>query len=214
MKTAVIAGYTGLIGNQLLTLLLKSSDYEKVIALGRNSLDIQHPKLIQHKTDFNNLQFEEQNIDDVFCCLGTTMKKARSKEQFRLVDFQYPVSLAKYCLTKGAKQFLLVSSIGADAKSNVFYSKVKGEVENAITNLGYHRLDIFQPSMLLGPRGESRFAEDLGKGGMKLFGFMFVGPLNNYKAIESIKVARAMLYHSKEEGTGKATHLSGELQRF
>jgi uncharacterized protein YbjT (DUF2867 family) len=214
MKTAVIAGYSGLIGSQLLKILIESDDYVKVIALGRRSLDIQHPKLIQHNIDFNNIELEEQNIDDVFCCLGTTMKKAGSKEKFRLVDFQYPVSLANYCLNKGAKQFSLVSSMGADETSNIFYNKVKGEVEKTISNLGYHRLDIFRPSLLLGTRGESRFAEDLGKAGMKLLGFLFMGPLKDYKAIESIKVARAMAYFSTETGSGTTIHLSGKLQKF
>ncbi len=214
MKTALIAGYTGLIGSQLLSLLLESNDYNKIIAVGRRNLDIQDPKLIQQKIDFNNIQLEEQNIDDVFCCLGTTMKKAGSKEKFRLVDFHYPVNLANYCLNNGAKQFLLVSSMGADAKSGIFYNKVKGEVENAVSKLGYPRLDIFRPSLLLGDRGESRFAEDLGNAAMKLFGVFFLGPMKNYKAIDSGKVARAMNYFAQEEGSSSYFHLSAELQKF
>ena len=214
MKTALVAGYTGLIGSQLLTILLESSYYDKVIAIGRRSLDIQHPKLIQQKIDFSNIQLDDPNVDDVYCCLGTTMKKAGSKDKFRLVDFNYPVSLASFCLNNGAKQFLLVSSMGADAKSNIFYNQVKGEVENAISKLGYPRLDIFRPSLLLGPRGESRFAEDFGKAGMKLFGFLFIGPLKNYKAIESSRVAKAMLYFAQEEGAGNYFHLSADLQQF
>ena len=214
MKTALVAGYTGLIGSQLLTILLESSYYDKVIAIGRRSLDIQHPKLIQQKIDFSDIQLDDPNVDDVYCCLGTTMKKAGSKDKFRLVDFNYPVSLASFCLNNGAKQFLLVSSMGADIKSKIFYNQVKGEVENAISKLGYPRLDIFRPSLLLGPRGESRFAEDLGKAGMKLFGFLFIGPLKNYKAIESSRVAKAMLYFAQEEGAGNYFHLSADLQQF
>jgi uncharacterized protein YbjT (DUF2867 family) len=214
MKTAIIAGYTGLIGSQLLSILLESNHYEKVIALGRRNLDIQHPKLVQQKVDFNDIQLEEQKIDDVFCCLGTTMKKAGSKEKFRLVDFQYPVSLASFCLNKGARQFLLVSSMGADAKSGIFYNQIKGEVENTVSKLGYPRLDIFRPSLLLGTRGESRIAEDLGKAAMKLFGFLFLGSLKNYKAIDSVKVARAMNYFAQEEGSGNYLHLSAALQKF
>lgn len=214
MKTAIIAGYTGLIGGQLLSILLESNNYEKVIALGRRNLDIQHPKLVQQKVDFNNIQLEEKKIDDVFCCLGTTMKKAGSKEKFRLVDFQYPVSLASFCLNKGARQFLLVSSMGADAKSGIFYNQIKGEVENTVSNLGYPRLDIFRPSLLFGDRGESRIAEDLGKLAMKIFGFLFLGSLKNYKAIDSGKVARAMNYFAQEEGSGNHLHLSAALQKF
>ena len=214
MKTAIIAGYTGLIGGQLLSILLESNNYESVIALGRRNLDIQHPKLVQQKVDFNDIQLEAKKIDDVFCCLGTTMKKAGSKEKFRLVDFQYPVSLASFCLNKGARQFLLVSSMGADAKSGIFYNQIKGEVENTVSKLGYPRLDIFRPSLLFGDRGESRVAEDLGKLAMKLFGFLFLGSLKNYKAIDSGKVARAMNYFAQEEGSGNYLHLSAALQKF
>ena len=214
MKTALIAGYTGLIGSQLLSILLESNDYDKVIAVGRRNLDIQDPKLIQQKVDFNDIQLDEQNIDDVFCCLGTTMKKAGSKEKFRLVDFHYPVSLASYCLNNGAQQFLLVSSMGADEKSRFFYNQVKGEVEHAVSKLGYPRLDIFRPSLLLGDRGESRFAEDLGKVAMKLIGFLFLGPMKNYKAIDSGKVARAMNYFAQEEGVGNYLHSSADLQKY
>ena len=170
--------------------------------------------MVQQKVDFNDIQLEEQKIDDVFCCLGTTMKKAGSKEKFRLVDFHYPVSLASFCLNKGARQFLLVSSMGADAKSGIFYNQIKGEVENTVSNLGYPRLDIFRPSLLLGDRGESRIAEDLGKVAMKIFGFLFLGSLKNYKAIDSGNVARAMNYFAQEEGSGNHLHLSAALQKF
>ena len=214
MKTALIAGSTGLIGGQLLSTLLKSNYYDKVIAVGRRNLDIQHPKLIQQEIDFSNIRLDQQKIDDVFCCLGTTMKKAGSKEKFRLVDFHYPVSLATYCLNLGARQFLLVSSMGADANSGIFYNQVKGEVENAVSKLGYGRLDIFRPSLLLGDRGESRIVEDLGKVAMKIFGFLFLGSLKNYKAIDSGKVARAMNYCAQEEGSGNHLHLSAALQKF
>jgi nucleoside-diphosphate-sugar epimerase len=214
MKTALIAGHTGLIGSQLLTLLLTSEQYDRVIAIGRSSVDIRHPKLIQQIVDFNNLELEEEKIDDVYCALGTTMKKAGSKDKFRLVDFQFPVNMAGYLLKKGAQRFLLVSSMGADESSNIFYNQVKGEVEHAISKIGYTRLDIFRPSLLLGPRGESRFAEDIGKAAMKLFGFLFIGPLKDYRAIESSKVAAAMLYYAQEDGVGNHVHLSGELQNF
>ena len=214
MKTALIAGSTGLIGSQLLSNLLKSNYYNKVIAVGRRNLDVQHSKLIQQEIDINNILLDQQKIDDVFCCLGTTMKKAGSKDKFRMVDFNYPVSLASYCLNMGARQFLLVSSMGADAKSGIFYNQVKGEVENAVSKLGYGRLDIFRPSLLLGDRGESRVAEDIGKVAMKLFGFLFLGPLKNYEAIDSGKVARAMINFAQEDGTGTYFHLSADLQKY
>jgi uncharacterized protein YbjT (DUF2867 family) len=214
MKTAVIAGYSGLIGQQLLTLLLEDTSYQKVIALGRRPIDINNPKLIQQVVDFNNIELAIEPVDDVFCCLGTTMKKAGSKEAFRLVDFQFPINLAEVCLKKGARQFALVSSMGADPNSNIFYNQVKGEVENAISKLGFSKIDIYRPSLLLGKRNESRMAEDTGKLFMKALGFLFVGPLKNYKAIDSKKVANAIHHFSKEESRGKHIHLSGELQKY
>lgn len=214
MKTALIAGASGLVGGHLLSILLESDRYEKIVSIGRRKLDMEHSKLTQQIVDFNNIELDEQNIDDVFCCLGTTMKKAGSKEKFRLVDFQYPLNIASCFLTGGAYRFLLVSSMGAKSSSNIFYNSVKGEVEIAVNKLGYSRTDIFRPSLLLGARGESRFAEDIGKIGMKLLGFLFVGSLKNYKAIKSIKVARAMLYFAQEESHGDYLHLSADLQKF
>jgi uncharacterized protein YbjT (DUF2867 family) len=214
MKTALIAGYSGLIGRQLLSLLLEDHNYQQVVAIGRRILDIQHPKLTQLIVDFNNLQLDMYNIDDVFCCLGTTMKVAGSKEKFRLVDFQYPVNLAAYCLQNGAMRFALVSSLGANKDSKIFYLKVKGEVETAIGNLGFTRLDIYRPSALLGPRNEKRTGEAISKRIMQLFGFILLGPLKNYRAIDSNKVARAMLYYANTQGSGSNVHMSDELQNF
>jgi len=214
MKTAVISGHTGLIGRQLLTLLLQNNDYGKIVALGRKLVDIQHPKFVQHIVDFDDIQFDEQHIDDVYCCLGTTMKKAGTKEKFRMVDFQYPLNLATQCLKKGAKRFAIVSSMGADEKSLFFYNQVKGEVEMAINQLAFSRIDIFRPSLLLGHRHESRLAEDMGKGIMKMIGFLFLGPLKNYKAIDGAKVANAMLHFAADDTPGSYWHTSAELQDF
>jgi uncharacterized protein YbjT (DUF2867 family) len=214
MKTALIAGASGLVGGHLLSLLLESEQYEKIISIGRRNLNIEQNKLTQRIVDFNNLDLEDQNVDDIFCCLGTTMKKAGSKEKFRLVDFQYPINIASYFLSKGAKRFLLVSAMGAKASSSVFYNSVKGEVEIAINKLGYYRTDVFRPSLLLGNRSESRFAEVIGKVVMTTFGLLLVGSLKNYKAINSVKVAKAMLYFAQEESNGDYIHLSADLQKF
>lgn len=214
MKTAVIAGHSGLIGRQLLDLLLADEYYTKVIAVGRKSLDIENQKLVQEVVDFNEISFDAEHVDDVFCCLGTTIKKAGTKEKFRLVDFQFPVNLANACHHKGATSFSLVSSMGANDNSSVFYNKVKGEVEKAITNIGFPTVEIYRPSLLLGNRNESRAGEDFGKIIMKGLGFLFVGPLKNYKAIDSLKVAKAMISSAKAQESGIHIHLSGELQEF
>lgn len=214
MKTALIAGHSGLIGEQLLKLLLEDNSYKKVISVGRRMLELSHSKLDQQIVDFNNINISTDTVDDVFCCLGTTMKVAGSKEKFRLVDFNYPVSLGSFCLTKGATSFSLVSSMGADKNSGIFYNKVKGEVEETIMQLGYRKVEIFRPSMLLGQRAESRMGESIGKVAMTLLSFLFVGPLENYKAIQREKVAKAMVHFAEEESIGTTIHLSGAMQKF
>lgn len=213
MKTAVIAGYTGLVGRELLKLLLQSDKYAKVIALGRRKLEIEHKKLTEQVVDFDDLQFRE-SVDDVFCCLGTTMKKAGSREKFRLVDFQYPLNLAVSAKNLGASCFVLVSANGANKQSSFFYNQVKGELEEAIDKLAFNKYEVMRPSLLLGERQESRFAEDFGKIIMKLTGFLFIGPLKNIKGIKASSVAKAMIYAANDGSGGKRIHKSGVLQRF
>ena len=211
MKTAVIAGGTGLIGRQLLQLLLASDRYSKVIGLTRTDLG-QHPKLVQVKTDGNDLTFDStERVDDVFCCLGTTMARARSKEKFYQVDFTYPLGLATATLGVGAKQFLIVSSLGANKKSPVYYNRVKGEIEEAVSGLGFSTLHIFRPSLLLGDRQEHRTGEDAAKFFYRVFGFIIP---KKFKAIDAGKVARAMIHFATKGQYGKFVHESLQLQDF
>jgi uncharacterized protein YbjT (DUF2867 family) len=212
MKTALIAGSTGLIGKQLLQLLLDSDRYTKVIAITRQDLPA-HPKLEQIKTAFDSIG-EKSNMlkaDDVFCCLGTTMAKAGSKDKFYQVDFYYPLLLAKISKAEGAKQYLLVSALGADKKSSVYYNQVKGEIEDAIAEVGFQTVHIFRPSLLLGPREEKRAGEESAKVIYKYLSFLIP---TRYKAIESIKVARAMLSYAHAEQSGQHIHQSKDLQQF
>lgn len=213
MKTALIAGSTGLIGNQLLTLLLATNRYDRIIALTRHDLNIEHPKLDELKVDFSILdQYADQLVaDDVFCCLGTTMAKAKTKEKFYEVDFTYPLRLAVATKLTGTKQYFLVSALGASKKSSIYYNRVKGEAEEAIGNLGFDAFHIFRPSLLLGPREEQRPGEDAAKVVYKIFGFLIP---SKYKGVEASKVARAMLHYASKEVTGKHIHESQELQQF
>ena len=212
MKTALVAGATGLIGGQLLTLLLASDRYAKVIAFTRHALPV-HSKLIQLSIDEENIGALESgsHVDDVFCCLGTTMAKVHTKEKFYFVDFTLPYLLAKNSLQHGAKQYLLVSALGANKKSSIYYNQVKGEIEEAISNFGFETLHIFRPSLLLGPRAEKRSAEDAAKFFYRIFGFLI--PVK-YKAIESLKVARAMVHFASQDQGGNFIHESTELQNF
>ncbi len=213
MKTALIAGSTGLIGKQLLQLLLDDAYYGKVKAITRKPLDMQHPKLENIVLNFDSLaeSSEALQADDVFCCLGTTIRIAKTKEAFRKVDYDYPVNLATVTKSLGATQYLLISALGADKSSSVFYNRVKGEVEEAIKSISFASYHIFRPSLLLGDRIEERAGEGAATTFFKIFGFLV--PLK-YKAIESIKVARAMLATAKGNQTGFHIHESIELQKF
>ena len=212
MKTALIAGCTGLVGKHLIDLLLASDQYSSVIALTRTPLASKHPKLRNIITGFNNIdesQFLEVKPSDVFCCLGTTMAKAGSKEKFYEVDFQYPLSLAKATLKTGAKQFMLISALGADKNSSVYYNRVKGELEEAIRSLDFETIHFFRPSLLLGARSERRPGEDVAKFLFKVFGFAVP---EKYKAIHAEKVARAMLSFASKNQKGVFIHESREMQ--
>jgi len=211
-RTALVAGSTGLIGGQLLTLLLEDPHYSKVIALSRKPLTLTHAKLENVSVEVDQLnQHKDLNAEDVFCCLGTTIKQAKTKEAFRKVDFDYPLELAKILKANGAKQFLLVSALGSNKNSGIFYNRVKGEVEEAITAVGYDSFHIFKPSLLVGPRKEQRSGEDAAKISYKIFGFLIP---KKYKEIESIKVARAMQAQAKQNRPGIFVHESDLLQAY
>lgn len=213
MKTAILAGATGLIGSKLLELLLKEDAYDRVVALSRKKLAVSSAKVLNLVVDFDNLQNYSRQLkgDDVFCCLGTTIKEAGSKSAFRKVDYDYPVSLATATHKEGAGQFLIVSAMGANKSSPIFYNRVKGEVQEAIGKLGFEGLHIFQPSLLLGPRVRKRTGEYIGQAVMKTFGFVIP---RKYKAIESVKVAHAMLTIANQHRNGTFIYESDELQSF
>lgn len=215
MKTALIAGASGLIGGFLLPILLEDSRYSRVISVGRRKLGIDHPKLTEVIVDMDDFPvMEKAKIDDVFCCLGTTIKKAGSKENFRKVDFQYPLNLAEFGLAHDARRYTLVSSMGADAESKIFYSRTKGEVEKVVSAIGYNRVDIMRPSALLGPRKEFRLGERVGIILLLLFGFLLIGKARKYRAIQAETVAKAMDKLMVEEKPGVFIHESDEIKEI
>ncbi|MEX2230877.1 MAG: NAD-dependent epimerase/dehydratase family protein [Cyclobacteriaceae bacterium] len=211
MRTALIAGASGLIGNELLRKLLATDRYDKVLAVGRKPLAMSHAKFSNLITDFNDPAKVLQALkpDDVYCCLGTTMALAGSKEKFYEVDFQYPLALAKATLALGAKQYLLVSALGANKSSSIYYNRVKGDVEEAIRGVGFRSLHIFRPSLLLGERKDKRPGEGAAKVLYKMFGFAIP---EKYKAIPADKVATAMLASAAKEALGVFIHESRDIQ--
>ncbi len=194
MKTALVIGSTGLIGSQLLELLLDSKEYATVITFVKRDSGIRHPKLKQHIIDFDKPE-DYQNFvvcDDFFCAIGTTIKNAGSQEAFRKVDFEYPKEFATIALRNNVKQFLIISSLGADDNSSNFYLKTKGKIQDFLKNCNFESVSVLQPSLLLGDRKEFRLGEKIGAFFMKLFSFVFIGSIKKYKPIQAEDVAIAM----------------------
>lgn len=213
-KTALIAGSTGLIGNELLQFLLNAKEYDKVTAIVRRPLEIKHPKLDEKIVDFDHLEEYKESfaVDDVFCCLGTTIKKVKTKEAMWKIDVDYPVAIAKLASSQGAKKFLLVSSMNADPNSPIFYSKMKGKLEEAIIQIPYESTSIFRPSLLLGNRQEYRLGERVAAAIFTKVPFLFAGPLKKYKAIEGKTVASAMYRTAQGNKPGVTIYPSEQIQ--
>jgi len=206
---AIVVGSTGLIGSELLKLLVKDQSFTKITALVRKKTASIGTKVIEVEVDFGSLPadlFEKQDV--VFCCLGTTIKKAGSKEAFRKVDYEYPLLTAKIAKEKGVEQFAIVTAMGANPQSKIFYNNVKGDIENALKNINFESLGIFRPSMLLGDRGEVRTGERIGQAVMKLFSWAIP---KNYKAIQGMSVAMAMVNFAKKNQKGNFIIENGEM---
>ncbi|GGG52444.1 hypothetical protein GCM10011378_30810 [Hymenobacter glacieicola] len=200
-------------GSQLLPLLLASERYNRVIAIGRRPLPIMHPKLEQRIVDFDHLEDHRLQLiaDDIFCCLGTTMRQAGSKDAFYRVDYLYVVKLAALTAANFAAQLLVVSAMGADARSRFYYNRVKGEMEEAVRQTPFRAIHFFRPSLLLGPRPEKRAGEQLGAFLLRVLRPVLVGRLRHYRAVPAHTVARAMLQAAEKEGHGPYVHLSNAL---
>ncbi|MFC7440561.1 oxidoreductase [Laceyella putida] len=215
-KTALVLGATGLIGSHVTQLLLKDNRYKEVRLLVRKSTGIHHPKCREHLIDFADLESKPPlfAVDDLFCCLGTTMKKAQSKEAFRLVDYTYPLQVGQLAKSQGIQSYSLISSIGANPRSPFFYTRTKGELEEALTALDLPALHIFRPSLLLGERQETRLMEDLAQRLTPALNPLLVGPLRAYRPIKEATVAQAMVYQAQSGLTGTHVVESWEMEKL
>jgi uncharacterized protein YbjT (DUF2867 family) len=194
-KTAILFGPTGAVGREVLQLLLGDHRYEKVIAFSRKVLPIEHPKLEVVLDTLSNLDKLSDRImgDDLFCCLGTTSRKAGSREAFKKVDLEMPVALARIASGNGVEGFIVISSVGAGKPGRGFYLDVKTEMENSVIQYDFKRLAIVRPSLLLSKREEFRISEEAGKVLNSALGWAMSGSMKKYKGIQTSDVARAMI---------------------
>lgn len=215
-KTALVVGATGLVGSELVALLTADDFYTTVKVLVRREPEYSHPKLKVIVDDFSDIAGLDQKLkaDHVFCCLGTTMKKAGSKEAFYKVDFHYPLEIAKYSQKQGATQFCLVSALGANVQSKIFYNRVKGEIEVAISSIPFQGINIFRPSLILGERNERRIGEKFAKLISGLLAVLLVGPLKKFKPIHARDIAQGMVKIAKQELKGFYIFESDQIKRI
>ncbi|MGB5107219.1 MAG: NAD(P)H-binding protein [Candidatus Zixiibacteriota bacterium] len=215
-KSALILGATGLVGKSCLDALIKSDLYLQVIAVTRRPLTVSHPKLRNLVVDFDNLEpvAAQFRADDIFCAFGTTIQRAGSKEAFRKIDHAYPLSIAELAVKNGAKQFILVSAVGANPMSSVFYLKVKGDLESAVAKLPFSSQLFFRTAMLDGEREEKRLLEELGIVFSRAIAFLLVGKLRKYRAVKTVDLALAMLVAASQGLTGVHIFDSGQITQM
>lgn len=214
-QTAVVIGATGLIGSQLVQLLLDDAAFTTVRILVRRPVSASHPKLIVQIVAFDNYHDLKEKISaghSIFCCVGTTQKKVKGdKVAYRKVDFDIPVNTANAAIENGFKNYLLISSVGANLASGNFYLQLKGSVEDTISKLPFESIHFFRPSLLLGDRKEFRAGEKLAQVSMKALSFLFLEPFKKYKPIQSIDVAKAMIAAAKQQTKGLKIYEYGEI---
>ena len=213
-KKALIAGANGLVGNELLQILLQQKKYEKVYALVRRPLAVKQPNLIEIVCNFDRLEEVKEYfaVDDVFCCLGTTIKKAKTREAMFRVDVEYPVALAKLAKAQGACHFLLVSAVNADLESSFWYRRMKGELEAEIINISFAAISILRPSLLLGTRKEFRFGESMAIKVVQGLSNLLRRPLPSKVAIEVRVVAQAMCQIAQMDKQGVTIYSPDQLE--
>jgi uncharacterized protein YbjT (DUF2867 family) len=211
-RIALLAGATGLVGRELLPLLLDDGDTEEVVVLARHPLATPHPKLQQGIVAFDQLRnFVLPPVDDFYCCLGTTMREAGSRAAFREVDLVYPLTIARMALAAGATRCFFVSAMGADRKSGVFYNQVKGELEEELMRLELRTVYAFRPSLLAGKRTQFRLGERAALALTLPFSFLLPARI---RPIAATDVARAMHACGRRSAEGRFVILSDEIRKI
>lgn len=202
MKIAIVIGSTGLIGSELVQQLLGNPNYSKVLLLNRRASGLTHSKLAERIINFDAPDLSGVNGEDLFCAIGTTIRKAGSKEAQFKIDCQYPSTLAALLKPQGLKQVVLVSSIGADETASNFYLKTKGQLEKNIRDLDFESTIILRPSILLGKRKEFRLGEKIAIVLMQLLSPLMLGSFRKYRGIQAAKVAAKMIASANSGSKG------------
>ncbi|MDT0632269.1 NAD-dependent epimerase/dehydratase family protein [Rubrivirga litoralis] len=195
VRSAVLLGGTGLVGGHVLRLLARDGRWGRVVTLGRRPMEPASHRHEDHVVDFDRLADSADlfRCDDLFCCLGTTKKQAGSKEAFRRVDLEIPAEAARLARAGGAAQGLLVSALGADADSRIFYNRTKGEAEEAFRDAGFEAVQVVRPSLLTGDRDEVRPGERAAEAVLGALRPALVGPLRRLRPTPAVDVARALV---------------------
>lgn len=195
-KTAIVLGATGLVGGILLDLLLKDERYGKVLVFSRRKLGVTHSKMEIHLGDLFQLEGFDDHFqgDEVFCCIGSTKAKTPDLEVYKRVDLGIPLATARLCNQKGIKTLIIISAMGANPKSSLFYNRIKGEMEEVVLAENIEKTHFVQPALIGGKRNEKRPGESFFKTLFDLIDFLMVGPLKKYKIIMPQTIAKAMLW--------------------
>ncbi len=215
-KTAILLGATGLVGGYCLDFLLAHPNYHRVVIFTRRNTGREHERLVEHVIDFADLPAYRRLFkgQDLFLCLGTTMRQAGNRKAFFKVEYTYPYQAARMAADNGVNQVFLVSSVGADPDSVFFYNKVKGLLEKAVKNMPFWAVHIFQPSVLLGERNENRWGEKLAGQLGRGIDYLTGGMLTKYRLIEAEVVAQAMVNAAQRLEEGIFTYPSHYLQEL
>jgi uncharacterized protein YbjT (DUF2867 family) len=212
----ILVGASGLIGSNLLSMLMESVEISRILLLVRKPLNITNLKVQELIVNFDELEKFNTEIkgDIIYSCLGTTKSANPDKNQYRTIDLEYPVKLAEIGVKNGISQFHLVSALGANASASNSYLKLKGELEKELKKLSIESLHIYQPSLLTGNRRESRAIEKFAISMFKLIDPLLLGPLKKYRSIKAETVAQAMLNQSLKKLTGTFTYPSIQIQEL
>lgn len=200
-KTAILLGATGLTGKLLLQLLLKDNRYKKIKLFSRSTSGVVHPKIEEYLGDIIHLETFKNTFkaDDVFCCVGTTKAKTPDKELYIKIDFGIPTKAAELCKENGINTLVIISALGANSKSKIFYNRTKGEMEEAVLQRQIPKTHTLQPSLISGKREEKRIGEWIFKQLMRVANLVMAGPLKKYKSIHPNDIAKAMVWLANNE---------------